>query len=246
MEMIYRKRFSLTDLHVDCFLRLKKSVLLYLAQEVAADHAAQLGTGWEKLNQKNLFWAVIRHKVQITRLPVSGETITVETWPLPATRVAYPRATIAYDAEGKELFRTMALWVLMDTKTRAMILPGKSGVDVPGIVRGLEADMPGSIVPKPLAHTCTHTVGYALLDRNGHMNNTRYLDWLDDLLTASFHQAHPPKEFTVCYLSEAKEGQKITLDWALSEDNLLVVETHRQKAEDTSKQERVFAAHVQF
>ena len=246
MEMIYKKEFQLTDLHVDCFLRLKPSVLLYFAQEVAADHAFRLGTGWETLHEKNLFWAVIRHKVQITRLPVSGETITVETWPLPATRVAYPRATIAYDAEGKELFRTMALWVLMDTKTRAMVLPGKSGVDVPGILRGLEADTPGSIAPKPLEHTAMHTVGYAMLDRNGHMNNTRYLDWLDDLLPAEFHKEHPVKAFTVCYLSEAKEGQQITLDWALSEDRLLAVDLRRLKEDESGNQERVFAAHVQF
>ena len=246
MEMIYRKQFPITDLHLDCFLRIKPSVLLYFAQEVATDHAAMLGTDWNTLADKNLFWAVIRHKVQITRLPTAGETITVETWPLPATRVAYPRATIAYDASGKELFRTMALWVLMDTQTRAMVLPGKSGVDVPGIVRGLEADTPGSITPKALANTVSHTVGYSFLDRNGHMNNTRYLDWIDDLLPSAFHKDHPAKEFTVCYLSEAKEGQKITLDWELSEDGLLSVETHRQKEDDSGKQERVFAAQVQF
>ena len=84
--MIYRKTFQLSDLHVDCFLRLKKSVLLYFAQEVAADHAAQLGSGWEVLHQKNLFWAVIRHKVQITRMPLSSSSS--------ATRS--PMATILY------------------------------------------------------------------------------------------------------------------------------------------------------
>ena len=246
MEMIYRKQFSITDLHLDCFLRLKPSVLLYFAQEVATDHAAMLGTDWNTLAARHLFWAVIRHKVQITRLPMSGETITVETWPMPATRVAYPRATIAYDEGGNELFRTMALWVLMDTQTRAMILPGKSGVDVPGIERGLEAAMPGSIMPKPLENRVEHTVGYSLLDRNGHMNNTRYLDWVDDLLPAAFHKDHPAKEFTVCYLSEAKEGQAITLDWQLSEGGLLSVETHRPKEDHSGKQERVFAAQIQF
>lgn len=246
MEMIYRKQFTITDLHVDCFCRLKPSVLLYFAQEVATDHAAMLGTDWNTLNARHMFWAVIRQKVQISRLPMSGETITVETWPLPATRVAYPRASIAYDENGRELFRTMALWVLMDTQTRSMVLPGKSGVDVPGIVRGLEADTPGSIMPKPLENTICHRVGYSLLDRNGHMNNTRYLDWVDDLLPADYHKDHPVKEITVCYLSEAKEGQQITLDWGLSEEGLLCVETHRPKEDDSGKRERVFAAHVQF
>ena len=246
MDMIYRKQFTLSDLHTDCFLRLKPSVLLYFAQEVAADHAALLGTDWNTLRQKNLFWAIIRHNVQISRLPVSGETITVETWPLPATRVAYPRATIAYDTEGKELFRTMALWVLMDTQSRAMILPGKSGVDVPGITRGLEANTPGSILPADLTNCAEHTVSYTQLDRNGHMNNTRYMDWVDELLPSNFHQNHPVKDFTVCYLSEATENQKLSVNWELSEDHVLAVEIGRQTDTDSSKQTRVFAARVHF
>ncbi len=246
MEMLYTKNFELTDLHVDCHRRLKNSVLLYLVQEVSTDHAELLGSDWETLSSKNLFWAIIRQKVQITRLPEAGETIRLETWPLPATRVAYPRATIAYDEKGRELFRTMALWVLMDMENRSMVLPGKSGVDVPGIVRGLELDAPGSLMPKPLANHTTHTVHYGLLDRNGHMNNTRYLDWVDDLLSARFHKDHPVRELTVCYLAEAREGQQVTLHWELLEAGVLRVEANRPKEDDSGRYERVFAAQVQF
>ena len=78
------------------------------------------------------------------------------------------------------------------------------------------------------------------------MNNTKYLDWLDDLLPAEFHKDHPAREFTVCYLSEAREGQQITLNWTLSDSSLLSADILRQQTEMASKQERVFAAHVQF
>lgn len=246
MELIYQKKFTLTDLHVDPFLRLKPSVLLYLVQEVAADHAGALGSGWEELQEKQLFWAVLRHHVQITRLPVCGETITVETWPQPATRAAYPRSTIAYDGQGQELFRTTALWVLMDTRTRAMVLPGKSGVDVPGTLRGLEAKAPGSIPPKALPNQCRKPVTYSLLDRNGHMNNTRYLDWVDELMESAFHRDHPIREISLCYLSEARENQLLTVNWGLTEAALLDVDIHRAKAEDPDKEERVFAAQIHF
>lgn len=62
--------------------------------------------------------------MQITRLPKSGETIRVETWAMPTTRVAYPRSVVAYDEKGQELFRSITLWVLMNMDTRAMIQPG--------------------------------------------------------------------------------------------------------------------------
>lgn len=242
MEAVYRQSFTLSDLHLDCFRRVKPSVLLYFVQEVSANHAAALGSDWETLAQKNLFWAIIRHKLQITRLPEAGQTITLETWPMPTTRVAYPRATVAYDQEGNELFRTVALWVLMDLQTRAMILPAKSGVLVPGALRGSELELPHSILPMQWENTLSRTVGYTELDRNGHMNNTRYLDWVDDLLPGSYHRDHPVKEIVVCYLSEAREGQKIALSWSLDSQGVLRVEG-RTGQEDPH---RIFAASVAF
>ena len=246
MEPVYRLQFEISDLHLDCFRRLKPSVLLYFVQEAAGQHAALLGTGWETLAEKNLFWAIIRHRIEIIRLPGPGETVILETWPMPTTRVTYPRATIAYDAAGKELFRSTALWVLMDTQTRAMVLPGKSGVTVNGILRGSECKNPASLPARELENRVTRLVTYAELDRNLHMNNTRYMDWVDSLLPGSFHKDHPLREMTVCYLSEAREGQVLEMAWQLEETGLLHVEAHRKKEESGEKKERIFSAELRF
>ena len=98
MEPFYSQTFTLTDMDVDCFGRMKLSTVLTCAQEVAGKHSALLGADYDRLMEKQLFWAVSRHKVQINRLPLLGETITVQTWPMPTTRVAYPRALAALDA----------------------------------------------------------------------------------------------------------------------------------------------------
>lgn len=245
MELVYRQIFEIADIHVDPFGRVKPSVILYFAQEVAGGHCVQLGLDWETLAKKGMFWAAIRHKVSVTRLPMRGETITVETWPMPTTRVAYPRAMAAYDAQGKELFRSVSLWVLMDMENRAMLLPGKSGVEVPGIVRGGELDAPASLNPRELTELTYRTVGYTELDRNGHMNNTRYLDWVADLLPSTFHSGHPVREFTVCYLSEAKESQRAALSWML-QDDILLVDGHREKTDVPGGKERIFTAKAVF
>ena len=246
MDMVFEQTHTITDIHVDAFGRVKPSVLLYFAQEAAGGHCAILQLDWDTLAKKDLFWAVIRQRVQVTRLPRRGETITVQTWPMPTTRTAYPRATVGYDADGNELFRVMGLWVLMNLKTRAMVLPGKSGVEVPGILRGNELAAPTSLVPALYGNSVTRKVNYTLLDRNGHMNNTHYMDWIDDLLPAVFHREHPVKDFTVCYQAEALENQEITLDWQLAEGGLLQVNAHREKTDVPDKTERVFSAQMQF
>lgn len=245
MEPIYSQKFEITDLCVDCFGRLKSSVLLYFAQEAAGQHCIRLGIPWEHLAEKGLFWAVIRHRIQVERLPERGETITVTTWPMPTTRVAYPRAMAMYDGEGNLLAQSISLWVLMDLNSRAMVLPGKSGVAVEGIARGNEPEVPKSLMFRDLPNTAANTVTYSLLDINGHMNNTRYLDWVDDLLPGAFHRNHRLKELTLCYLSEALEGQEVTLQWGLT-DGTLQVDAHREKTDVCGKKERVFSAQVHF
>ena len=236
MDKIYRETVTLTDFHLDCFRRLKPSAMLLFIQNMAEHHASRLGAGWHALAEKHLFWALIRHKIQITRLPEADETITLETWPMPTTRVAYPRSVVAYDEKGNELFRSISLWVLMDENTRAMILPGKSGVEVAGTLTGAELPVPRAVATRPMENVAVKTVGYTLLDQNGHMNNTRYMDWVDDLLPAAFHAGHPVQEFTVCYLSEAREGEEIHLHYELSDGPTLTVDAQRQGAHIFSAQ----------
>jgi len=246
MEPIFRHTFPITDIYLDSFGRLKPSSILYFVQEAAGQHCNLLKVDWDTLAQQNLFWAVTRHRVQITRLPTRGETITVETWPMPTTKVAFPRSVVAYDEKGQEVFRAISIWVLMDTKSRAMILPGKSGVLVDGTLRGNELSVPRAIVPAMLQNTDCRTVRYTQLDRNGHMNNTRYLDWVDDLLPSAFHKEHPVREFSVSYHAEAREGQNIQLDWDLSEGPVLQVDAHREKTDVPGEKERVFSAKIEF
>ena len=126
MEPIYTQNFTIEDVHVDRFGKLKPSMILYIAQEMSGRHSELMNVGFDTLYSRNLFWAVNRHRVQITRLPEKGETIRVETWPLPATHAAFPRSVIAYDSQGSELFRCMSLWVLMDVNTRRMIFPDRA------------------------------------------------------------------------------------------------------------------------
>ncbi len=239
MEPIYQQEITLTENHVDRYGRAKPSILLYFMQEAAGQHCHLLAADHDTLSQKHLFWAVTRSRVQVTRLPRLGERITLKTWPMPTTRVAYPRAVAAYDAEGTELFRAISLWVLMDSRTRAMVLPGKSGVEVAGSLTGTELSAPRAIPVQAMEHTAERTVGYTLLDRNGHMNNTYYLDWVDDLLPSSFHENHPVREFTVCYLNEARENDRIHLGYTLSEEAVLTVDATRNG-------ERIFSAQVLF
>ena len=241
---MYTTTFPVTTLHVDRFDRCKPSALLRFAQDAAGEHCNLLGTDWDSMAAKNYFWAVIRQKMEITRLPKSGETVTVKTWPMPTTRVAYPRATEGYDAEGNLLFKVISIWVIMDMTSRTMVLPGKSGVDVAGSTTGTELKAPGGLAAMAGKHSANRTVCFSDLDVNGHMNNTRYIDWLCDLLPSKFHEEHPMKAVTICYMSEALEGQQLQLSW--NEGAVFRLDGSVSETDVSAGHTRIFSAEAQF
>ena len=244
MEPIYVQDFEITDHAVDRYGRLKPSLILFLAQEAAGHHCKELSVDYDTLARRRLFWAVTRHRVQVSRLPGLGERIRIETWPLPTTRVAYPRATEGFDADGNSLFRLLSVWVIMDMTTRAMILPGKSGVEVAGTCFGTELKAPIGLPAAPFDRHTSRTVCFSDLDINGHMNNTRYLDWLCDLLPAAYHRDHPMKAVTICYMHEAREGQNLLLSW--TGGDVLRLDGSVPETDAHNGHTRLFSAQAEF
>lgn len=242
MEPIYRKNFLIDEQVCDCFGRLKPSAILYYVQEMAGEQVNGMALA-PSPESKGLIWVITRHRVQISRLPNKAETIRLETWPMPTTRVAYPRSVVAYDENDRELFRSVSLWVLVNRDSRTMVLPEKSGVLIPGIVRGNELPSPRGLIP-PLCTACAERqVRFGDLDTNMHMNNCRYLEWVYDLLPASFHREHRLLDATLCYPAEAREGDVLHIRWELDAEGALHVDIQRPEKD---KDVRIFTADLRY
>lgn len=224
----YFKTVFIDSAHADCFGVLRPSALLEIMQEAAGEHAEVLGCGREMTVQKGLFWAIVRQTIEITRLPRVGETLVVETWPGKPSRTAFPRHMVGRTQEGRELFRAVALWLFMDLETRSMVLPAACGIDIPGTERQGQLPNPTGLALKLGEPKQLRTVQYSELDWNGHMSNTKYLNWLEDLMPAQWHKAHTLKRLQINYVSEALEGQKIALAYTL-EDGVLSLEGRREE-----------------
>ena len=244
MDYFFEMQYPVTDVLTDGFQRLHPAAILYLVQETAGAHCKVLGVEDEKLG--GLFWAVLRYRVEVDRLPKLGESVTLRTWPMPATKVAYPRAAEGYDAEGNRLFRLVSLWVLMDEKNRQMVLPGRSGVDVPGTTTGQELPIPAGLKAIPTENTTARPVTEREIDKNNHMNNTQYLDWAMCLLPREFAKNHPLKAFTACYFNEARLGDELALCWTVREDHTLYLDSYRTSGDEANTGDRVFSAQLEF
>lgn len=119
-----------------------------------------------------------------------------------------------------------------------MFLPTRAASSFPVRFGERNWRFPGGSGSQSDGHSCQRDVCFTDLDRNGHMNNTRYMDWIDDLLPSDFHREHPVKEFAVRYHSEAREGQRLDLHWDFVEDNCLRVDARRR---NETRDELVFS-----
>ncbi len=244
MEHIFERKFEISEPLTDGYRRLHPAAILYMMQETAGDHCKQLGVQDENLGEK--FWAVLRYRVEVDRLPRLGEIVTVRTWPLPTTRVAFPRAAEALDENGNRLFRLVSLWVLMDENDRQMVLPAKSGVSVPGMITGTELEIPAGIRAVPGEKMTARIVTEHEIDKNRHMNNTQYLSWAMELIPREFEKEHELRAFTACYFSEAKFDNELALCWTLSEENGLYLDSYRINGDEVDRGDRVFSTEMKF
>lgn len=243
MDIIYEKEYILTDMHSDAFGRAKPAALLSFAQDIAGEHAAILSDSWEELQKKHMFWAVTRHRMEVFSPPKTGETLCLRTWPMVTTRVAYPRCVEGYRKDGTILFRVVSLWVLMDTEKRSLVLPGRGGLTINGWNSGTEGPPPVSLTPGHYENTRSRIVMYSDLDRNQHMNNTRYLEWVGDLLPVDFHKEHYLSHCTICYHQELLHSQALSLAWQLGEDGLFSLDGYLT---NSTPEKRIFSAQIHY
>lgn len=167
--------------------RIRFSALLGMMQDAAYHHAGLLGVGYEQLLKIDRTWVLSRFELQAcSPLPCWGETIRIETWPRKLDRMqAYRDFRISLRGSAEPFLKASSSWFLVDTNTRRPAKPHEAFQRMR--IRPVEAigpDSPfrvGSLITP--AEVCVRRAYCSDLDPNGHVNNTRYFDWIVDALS---------------------------------------------------------------
>ena len=221
MSGIYERSLLLGSEHVDCFRRLRTSTLFELLQTASIRHTEELGMGRDKTLDKGLLWVIARQYVLIDRMPVYDERITLRSWPGETMRVLFPRYYEILSESGETLVRGSAVWSLMDAETRTTAFPDEYGVEIAGVETGRELPYLTKLQTTETPNGFDFIVPYSYVDLNGHMNNTRYLDLIEDHLPAA-KAGKFLREIHTEYAAEAKRDAKLHVTWG-QENNMYYV-----------------------
>lgn len=199
--------FDMSD--VNGFIKIPQLILLSL--QVSGMQSIELGmSDMYILENYNLVWIITDYNMKIDRLPVFDEKITIETYAMSHNRLFCYRAFNIKDEAGNTIIEMMATFVLMDRDTRKVHPVMSEITDTfdsefsKTMLRGPRfKELEGGVEQE-------YRVRFYDLDMNGHVNNSKYLDWVFEVMGADFLTQHVPKKVHLKYVKEVLAGGIIT------------------------------------
>jgi acyl-ACP thioesterase len=210
---ILQESFPLRFGAIDRSDRLTLASTFDLFQEVAISHAEHLGVGRDALAGKGQGWILSRIAVRMDRRPAFGETITVRSWPRGWEKLFALRDYDIRDASGAVLVRGRSNWLILDLERRRPLRPQAVMTELP-LNEGIDA-LPfgaGSLVVRDnLTKAGERKALYSDIDYNGHVNNTRYIQWIQDAVDGALLETADRMWLDINYLSEVLPGETTEL-----------------------------------
>lgn len=213
MEATYSEEFTVCTWDVDYKNRLTMAAVFNYFQEVAGEHATRLGVGKDLLQQKNLAWVLSRMSVVLFRRPSWREKIIVETWPRGTNKLFAVRDYAITDEMGATVAQARSGWLLIDVERMRPLRPQvltenlPTNQEKPALEDGLLTLGDGEALELVEARRAL----YSDIDYNGHVNNARYVQWIQDIFSLDSWQDVERLRFDINYISEVKPGEQITL-----------------------------------
>ena len=211
MGLTYQMKMKIPFDMADMNGHIKLPDVILLSLQVSGMQSIELGVSDKAiLENYNLVWIITDYDIEVARLPRFAEEITIETEALSYNRLfCYRRFTI-YDESGQELIHMMATFVLMDRDSRKVhavepeiVAPYQSEFNKK-LIRGSKYES----LEEPISKD-SHVRFYDL-DMNGHVNNSKYLDWIFEVMGADFLTQYIPKKINLKYVKEVRPGGVIT------------------------------------
>lgn len=195
--------------------------LFGMLQEAASRNASEFGWGADVMDSRNACWLLLRMSVSMESLPSWGDTIQIETWSRGSQRLYFLRDFIVYNSDGETIGKATSMWIAADKESHRPIRPSmfEDISEKASDPRSVFVDMPPKIQPifepKAVNRECHASIvkyaDYSDIDRNMHVNNTRYIAWSMDTVNAEKLENDEVLSVDINYLSEVKFGEKMMM-----------------------------------
>ncbi len=184
--------------------RFSLEAMFKVLENISNHHAMAVS---DRAIRGSIAWILVEWRLQVTRLPKFGETFSASTWAHSmSSGTTTNRDYQVMDLNGGELIRARAKFALFDLKA--------------GRLTGISEDLMDTYKPEEKAMFCDELprlrepeeydekrpilLRRSDIDINGHVHNTRYLDFALEALTEDVYRTQPFGTVRIVYRSPLK------------------------------------------
>lgn len=203
-------------------------------QEVAIHHAELLGVGRQAMAETGQVWILSRMSVVIYHRPKYREPITIRSWPKGWERLFAYREYDMRNPDDIPLVQGCSAWLIVDRATRRPVRPQGIAESLPQneSLPGLPGGVPNLLAQNKLIRTSERKAFFSDVDFNGHVNNTRYIQWIQDCIDPVLLEQADHLRLDINYLRETKISE-VTELWTIPIDpSHFAVEGRRKETGD--------------
>ena len=203
------RRFTLRNYETDFDQKLKPSAVLGYFQETAGDHSEEMGLGFAKLAQGGHFWVLSKIYVEIDKLPVFRDEISVSTWPHVPNKAIYERSFSVNNAEGESLLRAFSRWCILDSETGRIVPCSKIPQPEIEFIDEHAADFDEwriEGIKEKKEPRFSLRIANSEYDLNNHVNNIKYADYVFNCFSVAELKSHKLRAFQIHYIKQSHEN----------------------------------------
>ncbi len=205
--------------------RVKPSAILKFMQDAATVDAENLGADYVTMRKDDMIFVISKAMVSFKRMPMFDEELEIRTWNGKIQGVSFNRDFVMY-INGEVVARATTRWVLVSYSARRILRPDALKATVLTNTDeeiGIDPERRIMLPCEPSLTTVYHPT-LTDMDTNGHVNNSRYADYLVDYCNANLLE----KEilgFEIHFVSELKYGAEVIFSAVCDADKAYVVGT---------------------
>ncbi|TYC48906.1 acyl-ACP thioesterase [Weissella muntiaci] len=213
MAEMYSTPHEILYYEADVTGKLSLPMIFNLVVLSSTKQSVDLGVGPKFTHENGVGWIILQEDMKINRRPVDGEQVILQTMAKEFNPFFAKRLYRILDQAGNVLVDVDAFYTMVDMEKRKVARIPQAMVDayqadqvkrIPRLAEptkfeeGMEADQ-----------VQEYAVRFSDIDSNQHVNNSKYPDWMQDVLGADFITSHEPTAVNIKYEQEVRLGEYV-------------------------------------
>ena len=220
--MKFDKQIEFRYSELDVYNHVLPQSLLTFFQDIAGEHASNLGVGYQPMIDKDLICVIVRSKYTLYENPIVDKKYILSTWPQPKGNIDFVRDYLISDEDGNIIAKGTSKWCVTNFKTRRLVRAREVNFNNEEYYPIKNYDEPLTSLDLPdeidnVDPVLTHKVSFTDLDHNHQKNNTKYATLIMDAICPKDNEL--VNEIQINYIKECHLNDIINIYMIHSENN---------------------------